>query len=150
MCLEEKCPFYHDIMLGRVSKENLWIFLYFLVVMEFEFRTSCLKPLPTTWAMPPVFFALVILKIVSCFLPKPTCTIILLFYISWHCHPITPSFFPCVWVLQIFCPGWPGTVVLPVWVFWVAWDDRSTPPYPAIGWDRVLWTFSQLYLPSQP
>jgi hypothetical protein len=34
---------------------------------------------------------------------------------------------------ELFCLGWLGTVILPISVSHIAWDDRYIPPVPAIG-----------------
>jgi hypothetical protein len=53
--------------------------------------------------MPPALFTLVILKVDSCFGPRPFWAIILLFYASCHIlAPKMPSFFPLRWGLASF------------------------------------------------
>jgi hypothetical protein len=43
--------------------------------------------------------------------------------------PTTPSFL-LRWRPINFCPGWPGTAVLPIPTFLSSWDSRCEPPYP--------------------
>jgi hypothetical protein len=98
---------------GTFARKTLIIyfinfFLLFLV-LGFEFRTSLLLG---TLVLGPwlqsALFALVILEIDYCFLPKPIWTVILLFYAS-HCSwderhmPPHPAFFPLRWGLVNFC-----------------------------------------------
>jgi hypothetical protein len=45
------------------------------------------------------------------------------------------------WDLTNFlCPRWPGAMILWISSLKVTWDSRHKPPYPAIGWDGMLWT----------
>jgi hypothetical protein len=88
----------------------------FLVVLGFELGFSWLLGRSSIiWAMPPAFFALVILELESHFLSQLAWIIILLFYTSWphwddRCAPPHPAI---SWdgVLKTVCQGWPGTAI---------------------------------------
>jgi hypothetical protein len=81
--------------------------LLLLLIMGFESRASHLQGRYSTfWAMLPALFTLVILKIGSYFLPKPTWTVILLFCVSQHCWHDHAQ--------KTFYPDWPGTTILPI------------------------------------
>jgi hypothetical protein len=73
----------------------------------------------------------------------------ILFYASHHswdygCELPSSSFFALIWgSCKLFCPGWPGTKILPISTSLLASDDRHMPSHPASGWDRVWWTFCQ-------
>jgi hypothetical protein len=95
--------------------------LCILATLGFELRALCLLGrCSTVRATPTSLFALVILEIVFCFLPRLAWTSIFLSYAS-HCSwddkhvPPGPAFFsieigPC----EPFCLGWPGTTILPI------------------------------------
>jgi hypothetical protein len=129
LCLLHGSPGTHSLrmlgMTGPVSKKSQRTrkYLFFLVVvLRFELRALCLQVL----YMPPALFALVILEIGSCFLPRPV-TVILLFYTS-HCswddrNTLHAQLFFC-WdeVLYTFLPRlvWnssPSNLCIPV-----SWD----------------------------
>jgi hypothetical protein len=57
-------------------------------------------------------------------------------------HTTAPSFLSWDEVSQtFFCLDWPRTAILLISASYIAWDDRHTPPSPAIVWDGVLLTF---------
>jgi hypothetical protein len=70
--------------------------------------------------MPPALFALVILEIGGCFLPRPAWTMLLLFYASYHswddrCTPLPRTTVASHWLrwsLANICLFWPWTMVL--------------------------------------
>jgi hypothetical protein len=77
-------------------------------------------------------FALVILEIGSCFLPRPAWTSILLFYISQgscddRCVSPCPTFFT-----EMGCHG-SATTIFPISPSHIDWNDRYVPLYPAMS-----------------
>jgi hypothetical protein len=49
----------------------------------------------------------------------------------------------------MFCPGWPGTWILPISASHIAWNDRLAPLCPDTDWDEVSWTFCQGWPPTK-
>jgi hypothetical protein len=73
----------HNSGRNMESRHFPQFWLFFLAVLEFELRASCLQGrCSTTSITPSDLFALVILEIGSCFLARPAWTVILLYYAS--------------------------------------------------------------------
>jgi hypothetical protein len=107
------------------------VFLFY-VVLGFELRNSRLcicevGALPLEPCLQP-FFALVILKTGSCFLPKPAWIVINHPYL---CFPPRPDFFLVRWSLAKFF-AWAG-LDPPNLSLLLSWDDRYTPLHPTVG-----------------
>jgi hypothetical protein len=101
-----------------------------LAILGFEFKALHLQGrCSTTWAIPPDLFALDILEIGSCFLPRSARSVILLFYASlcsWDDSSMAPYrvFFSVeMWSHKHFCPGWPITAILLILASHELWDD---------------------------
>jgi hypothetical protein len=115
----------------------------FLEVVGFKLRALCLLGRHSTaWATPLALFALIILEIGSCFLPRAAWTMILLFFcvplsLGWQVCATTKGFFSPRWGTASFPwgnQGWPETIILPISAYLIAWDDRGMPLSPIIGW----------------
>jgi hypothetical protein len=118
-------------LLGRHQPFLLWLFIFILwywgfalvicfyfVVLGFELRgfTIGRQALHLLSHAPPARFALVILEIGSCFLPRLAWTTILLLYAScysWDVRHVSPhpTFFCWDGVLWTFCLDWPQNVI---------------------------------------
>jgi hypothetical protein len=70
-------------------------------------------------------------------LPRPACTLILLFYTSHHCWDATRSTFPQVLT---------GTIILLISASHVACDDRCMPLWPGIDWNGISQTIYPRWL----
>jgi hypothetical protein len=120
----------------------VFVVLFCLIVLKCKLRASCsLGRHSTSWVTTPVLFALLVLEIGSCFLPRLTWTTVHLFYASF-CHlDATPSFFPLRWYLtNLFAGTGLKPTILPISASRVTWDSRHTPLCPVTGWSGVSQT----------
>jgi hypothetical protein len=96
------------------------------------------------------------LEIWSCFLPRPSWIVILLFYSSCLAgsndgHHYAQLFLVEMGVSQTFLPELTWNFSLPDLRLPHSWDNRHIPPCPAIGWNGVSWSFFPgLFLSHNP
>jgi hypothetical protein len=126
------------VLFSKKLGESLFVLFFWFFVLFFG--TGVFKTYPQP-------FAGVILETGSHFLHRPAWTTILLFYVFHQsgdnrCAPPHPAFSIVIGSHKVFCPGCPGTIMLPISASCITQDGRHILPHPAIGWDRVSQNFS--------